>query len=120
MVVISEMRALALQVLMNTAKSLSWRQRPFLRVAATPDSVVQESDSKIQNIFKREGERRVHMVEMRIIRIIQSIITIAVGFYLGTYFGHLMNLSPIEMGFLAGGICLLANIITTPLLGLQR
>lgn len=77
-------------------------------------------DSEIQNVFKREDERRVHMVEMRTLRIIQSVITIAIGFYLGTYFGHLMDLSSIGTGFLAGGICLLANIIITPLLGLQK
>jgi hypothetical protein len=60
------------------------------------------------------------MVETRSLRILQSIVTIGLGYYLGTYFGHLLDLSPIGTGFLAGGICLLANILTTPILGLGR
>jgi len=60
------------------------------------------------------------MVGIKGRRIFQSIFTIAVGFSLGTYFGNLLNLSPIGMGFLAGGICLLAHIVSTPMLGLQR
>ncbi|HOO52828.1 MAG TPA: hypothetical protein PLM24_09090 [Methanothrix sp.] len=60
------------------------------------------------------------MVETRSLRILQMVVTIALGFFLGTYFGHLLELSPIGTGQLAGGICLLANIITTPILGLGR
>ncbi len=57
---------------------------------------------------------------MRTLRILQSIFAIGVGFYLGTYFGHLMDFSPIVTGLLAGGICMLAIAITTPMMGIQR
>jgi len=60
------------------------------------------------------------MVETRSLRILQMVVTIALGLFLGTYFGHFLELSPIGTGLLAGGICLLANIITTPILGLGR
>ncbi len=60
------------------------------------------------------------MVEKLSLRILQSVVTIGLGFFLGSYFGHLLELSPIGTGLLAGGFCFLANVITTPLLGLGR
>lgn len=60
------------------------------------------------------------MVDTKSLRILQMIATIGLGFFLGSYFGHLLELSPVGTGLLAGGICLLANIITTPILGLGR
>jgi hypothetical protein len=63
---------------------------------------------------------RWRMVETRSLRILQMVVTIGLGFYLGTYFGHLLELSPIGTGLLAGGICFLANIITTPIFGFGR
>jgi hypothetical protein len=60
------------------------------------------------------------MVETRSLRILQSVVTIGLGFFLGSYFGHLLELSPIGTGLLAGGICLLANFIMTPIFGLGK
>ncbi|HPE64022.1 MAG TPA: hypothetical protein PLQ49_07945 [Methanothrix sp.] len=60
------------------------------------------------------------MAEKLSLLIFQSILTIGLGFFLGSYFGHLLGLSPIGTGLLAGGICLLANVITTPIFGLRR
>ena len=60
------------------------------------------------------------MIDTRSLRIFQMIVTIGLGFYLGTYFGHLLELSPIGTGLLAGGICLLANIIMTPIFGFGK
>ncbi|NLX38862.1 MAG: hypothetical protein GXY73_05040, partial [Methanothrix sp.] len=52
------------------------------------------------------------MVDTRTLRILQSAVTIGLGFFLGSYFGHLLELSPIGTGLLAGGFCFLANVIT--------
>ncbi len=60
------------------------------------------------------------MVDTRTLRILQMVVTIGLGFYLGTYFGHLLELSPIGTGLLTGGICFLANFIMTPIFGLGR
>jgi hypothetical protein len=60
------------------------------------------------------------MAETRSLRILQSIVTIGLGYYLGTYLGHIWEMSPIGTGLLAAGICLLANILTTPILGFKR
>ncbi|HNR58314.1 MAG TPA: hypothetical protein PLJ69_10895 [Methanothrix sp.] len=60
------------------------------------------------------------MVDTRTLRILQSAVTIGLGFFLGSYFGHLLELSPIGTGLLAGGFCFLANVITTPIFGLGR
>ena len=60
------------------------------------------------------------MVDTRTQRILQSVVTIGLGFFLGSYFGHLLELSPIGAGLLAGGFCFLANVVTTPILGLGR
>ncbi|HOI70638.1 MAG: hypothetical protein PHN90_08210 [Methanothrix sp.] len=60
------------------------------------------------------------MVDTRTLRILQSAVTIGLGFFLGSYFGHLLELSPIGTGLLAGGFCFLANVITAPIFGLGR
>jgi hypothetical protein len=60
------------------------------------------------------------MAEKRSLRILQSILTIGIGIYLGSHFGHLLGLSPIGTGLLAAGICFLANVITAPIFGFGR